>query len=270
MGSDVGNRGGAPRPLSGRSLGRSSRRGSQARPAHESASSSQSRLQSSSKPPIRIAILTDNRLFDEGLRRIIASDPALRLAKVDGSKGTPISLGSDSTDIVLADARMESSLAVCAELRRAGTHPWVIFLGAGDDDEWTLKALKAGARGIMGREAGGELLRAAVRVVHVGQIWARRETLARIVDELASPSRTPPATEQWPPGRLSTREEEIVRAVAQGLSNEEIADRLSISEATVKAHLTSIFQKLRVRTRGRLSALYHRTLAHSPIASALA
>lgn len=223
----------------------------------------QSPSEGSSAPPIRIAILTDNRLFDEGLRSLIASDPALALVKKEDMGVTPPLVGDNTADIVLADARMESSLAVCAELWRSGPRPCVIFLGAGDDDEWTLKALKAGARGVLGKEADSELLRAAIRIVHGGQIWARRKTLARIVEEVASPSPAPPATEQWPPGRLSTREEEIVRAVAQGLSNEEIADRLSIREATVKAHLTSIFEKLRVRTRGQLSALYHRTLASS-------
>lgn len=241
----------------------SSRKGFQARAAREVASNRQSRSQGAAESPIHVAVLTDNRLFEEGLCQLIASDPALTLVKCEDGSVPLAFLGRDSTDIVLADARMERSFPICTELQRAGTRPWVILLGAENDDEWVLKALKAGARGILSEEVGGELVRSAIRIVHAGQIWASRRILAVIVAEFANLIRTPSAAEPSPFERLTVREQDIARRVVEGLSNEEIAERLSISEATVKAHLTSIFQKLRVRSRGQLSALYHHTVASS-------
>lgn len=214
--------------------------------------------------PIRIAILTDNRLLDEGLRHIIGSDSSLALVgKPDNTASRP-SGDSDSADIMLADARSPSSLAVGTGPRGADARPWLIWLGVEEDERWTLKVLKAGARGILGKDAGVEDLKDAIRVVHEGQIWMHRKVLTRLIGELVSLVRTPPPAKQRPPGRLSARADEIVRLVADGLGNEMIAERLGISEATVKAHLTGIFRKLGVRNRGQLAAHYYRTLVGSP------
>lgn len=222
----------------------------------ERASGGRDHLGGSSAPPIRVAILTDNRLVDEGLQRIIVSEPSFSLAANDN--GRALSPVGSPADIVLADVRTEHGVGVSAELRSTGGRPWVILFGAEDDEEWMLKVLKVGVRGILGKGASVEELLQAIHTVHEGQIWARRKVLARIVEAFVTLFQTPPAEEPWPADRLSAREQEIVRHVAQGLSNEEIAERLTISEATVKAHLTSVFQKLGVRGRAQLAALYHR------------
>jgi DNA-binding NarL/FixJ family response regulator len=201
--------------------------------------------------PIRVAIRTGNRLLEEGLRRILALDPSLLL--MGHRDGRPDG-GGDFADIVLADG-------ADAEPRRGGARPWVVLLGAPEDDDSMLGALKRGVRGILNRDAGAEELKHAIRAVHAGQIWASRNLLGRAVEELAGLSRAPEAEGLWPAQRLSVREQEIVRRVAEGLSNDEIAGRLGISAATVKAHLTSIFQKVSVRGRTQLTALYHRALA---------
>lgn len=163
--------------------------------------------------------------------------------------------------ILLVDAQIEDALAVCRELRQNGARPRVILAGAEGDDGWALQALKSGARGILCKSATVETLLKAIRVVHAGEVWASKRVLTLTVEELAarglsSPSHIEPSIES----RLSQREQEIVRLIASGLSNKEVADRLAITEATVKAHLTHIFQKLMLRGRGQLAALYHQSL----------
>lgn len=259
MGRRAGDPQRSPRRASARSPKRSRRQASRPVRVPGSSSSHSSPSPGSSTSSIWIAILTDNRLLSEGLERIIAAEPSFRVVgKADVASSPPFPAG-EPPDILLADARVERTLSLCAELSPGDARPWVIVLGAEGEDEWALKALQAGARGILAKDAGAQDLTKAIRAVHDGQIWTRRKVLSRLVEQLHTLSSTAQGSGPSAGGRLSAREQEITRHVAEGLSNGEIAGRLAITEATVKAHLTSIFQKLSLRGRGQLAAFYYRT-----------
>jgi len=89
-------------------------------------------------------------------------------------------------DILLADARSEGALTLCTELRTGHRRPWTIVLGGDVDDEWAVRTLEAGARGILDRPAGPEDLRKAIAVVHEGQIRAPKRVISKIVGRLTT------------------------------------------------------------------------------------
>lgn len=209
---------------------------------------------------IRLALLSDSGLFRSGLRRILESYRSVAL--VGEASGPPIRdlVRACAPHVLLVDAKIEGVLAICHELRQLGVRPRVILAGADGDDVWALQALKAGASGILAKSATVENLLKAVRVVHGGEVWASKRVLSLGVDELAARCISTGPVEPSITSRLSRREQGIAELIASGLSNQEVARRLAITEATVKAHLTHIFQKLMLRGRGQLAALYHRSL----------
>jgi len=208
---------------------------------------------------IRIAVLSDSGLFRSGLRRILEAYRSVVLVGEGSAPPVRDLVRACAPHILLVDAQIKGALAVCGEVRQNGARPRVILAGAEGDDGWALQALKSGARGILGKSATVETLLKAVRVVHEGEVWASKRVLTLTVEELAA-RRLSPQVEPSIKSRLSQREQEIVRLIASGLSNKEVANRLAITEATVKAHLTHIFQKLMLRGRGQLAALYHQSL----------
>jgi DNA-binding NarL/FixJ family response regulator len=199
-------------------------------------------------PPTRIAVHTDDRLFSEGLLRILDSATAFLIVDyraVDESR----------PQIILLDSRLESALGLCEAVAVRGSETAVILMAAPDDDRWSARALAAGARGILSRNAGSDELMQAIDEVRMGLYWASPRALAARIDHLSgaqTPSRESDLEQQ-----LSTREREVFRQAARGLGNKELADRLEISEATVKVHLTHIFQKLGVSGRAELAAAYY-------------
>jgi DNA-binding NarL/FixJ family response regulator len=203
---------------------------------------------------VRVAVLSDNRLFCEGLLRIVVAETSFAAVGHDEEAALRPALRAARPDVLLVDSRMEGALGLCAALKREGG-PAVVLVAADDGDEWGMAALVAGARGILAKSARPEDLVKAVRVVHEGQIWARRHLMAEWAVRVPEAT-TRPAGESIV-GRLSERESQIFRHAAAGLSNKELAERLSISQATVKAHLTRIFQKLGLRGRTELAAAYH-------------
>jgi DNA-binding NarL/FixJ family response regulator len=209
---------------------------------------------------IRIAVLSDSGLFRSGLRRILETYRSVALVGEGSSPPVRDLVRACAPHILLVDAQTQGALAVCGELRQNGARPRVILAGAEGDDGWALQALKAGARGILGKSATVDTLLKAVRVVHEGEVWASKRVLTLTVEELAARGLSPRQIEPSIKSRLSLREQEVVRLIASGLSNKEVANRLAITEATVKAHLTHIFQKLVLRDRGQLAALYHQNL----------
>jgi DNA-binding NarL/FixJ family response regulator len=202
----------------------------------------------------RIAVVSDDRLLCDGLVEFLSEQPDfLVCGRCPGSQFPPGQLVREH-DIILADARDEDVWSCARALPNAAA---VILVGASEDDAWATAVLIAGARGILTRNAGRDDLVNAIRVVRGGGIWARRRWLNACVLHVVSASRRRNATQDTVDTRLSRREREVLQHAATGVGNKELADRLSISEATVKVHLTHIFQKLGVPGRAALAAAYH-------------
>ena len=207
--------------------------------------------------PVRVALLSDSALFRSGLHRLLGSDPSFLVVAEVSAPPIRDRLRSSLPHILLVDAQTAGALEICRELRLNGARPWVILAGAERDERWAVEALKTGARGILSKGATVESLLKAVRVVHQGEVWASKRVIALTVEELAARSVNPPVSKLDFGERLSGREQEIVHLIVGGLSNLEAANRLGITEATVKAHLTRIFRKLALRGRAQLAARYH-------------
>ena len=171
------------------------------------------------KSPIRVTILADSRLFCEGLRRICASDASLVVVGEANLATAREVVRTTTTDILLADGRIDGILTLCRGLRRDKARPWVILLAADSDDDWAMRALEEGARGILTKTATAEDFVKATHVVHEGQIWANKTVMARIVEALATLSRETEATQALLVQHLSSREQAIVRHAGSGLSN---------------------------------------------------
>lgn len=199
-------------------------------------------------PQIRVSILGDDPIFRAGLRQLLNSDSTT--SPVDSDRAPSIASVPSAADILLVDSRMAGVFERCARFDR-DRRPYLIFLSV-HDDAAGVDALAAGARGIVRQcDAIADVVR-AVKTVHAGSVWAPRHV---VVDTWLRHRRGASAVEQ----RLSAREHQVVQCVAQGMSNRELAEHLGIRLATVKAHLTRVFQKLDVNGRGELIAAYHGT-----------
>jgi DNA-binding NarL/FixJ family response regulator len=207
--------------------------------------------------PVRVALLSDSALFRSGLHRLLRTDPSFVVVAELTTPPVRERLRRSVPQVLLVDAQVEDALEVCRELRLTRVRPWVILAGVDRDERWAVEALKTGARGILAKSATVEHLLKAIRVVHKGEVWASKRVIALTVEELAARSVDPGAGPLALRERLSTREQEIVHLIVGGLSNLEAANRLGITEATVKAHLTRVFQKLALRGRIQLAARYH-------------
>lgn len=224
----------------------------------------------SSDASIRIAIFGDSSLFCEGLRQVVAVEPSMVV--VGGADGVPSRslVAETAPDVLVVDARIDQALALCRDLASAGRRPRVILVGAEGDLDWTVRAVEAGARGVLEKAAPAAELLKAIRAVHAGQIWVRPEVVSRIVEQFVLIMKATDPEQMLLAQRLSPREREVVHHLVEGLSNQEIADRLGITEATVKAHLTHIFQKLEIRDRAQLVARYHHAAHHgAPVSERL-
>jgi two-component system, NarL family, nitrate/nitrite response regulator NarL len=198
--------------------------------------------------PTRIAVHSDDRLFCEGLLRILDATTSFLIVDyraVDESR----------PQVILLDSRIDGALTLCTSVADRGSDTHVILIAASDDDHWAARALAAGARGILSRKASSEDLFDAIEEVRAGLYWASPRTLAARLDYLSDAHGAPRENEIE--RQLSVREREVFREAARGLGNKELADRLAISEATVKVHLTHIFQKLGVSGRAELAAAYY-------------
>jgi DNA-binding NarL/FixJ family response regulator len=208
------------------------------------------------KEYIRIAIADDHPIFRDGLRKLLALEEDFKVVAEarDGKEVLDI-LQKEEPDILLLDLKMPGldGLATLQRLQAQKVKTKVIVLTASDDESEYVQAMKLGTSGIVLKQTATELLIKSIRKVHSGEIWLDSRTTAAVMKQFASPG--DPASKDRERSPLSQREREIVVLVAQGFKNKEIAERMFISEQTVKNHLHNIFDKLGVSDRLEL-ALY--------------
>ncbi|MFG1896110.1 response regulator [Micromonospora zamorensis] len=207
---------------------------------------------------IRVVVVDDEQLVRAGLRLILeaAEDITVVGEAADGA-GALEQAHRLRPDVVLLDVRMPGvdGLTVAPEVVSAG--PKVIMLTTFDLDEYVHRALRAGAVGFLLKDTPPRELAAAVRTVAAGNAMLAPTVTRRLISSFAErgPARRDAARQRLAP--LTSRELEIVREVARGLGNAEIARRLTMSEATVKAHVSRALAKLQAGNRVQLAILVH-------------
>jgi len=201
---------------------------------------------------IRVVLVDDQTLVRRGIRSLLelAGDISIVAEAGDGDDAIA-AIRRARPDVVLLDVRMpkKDGLAVLRELQAAGDLPPSILLTTFDDDEALLEGVKAGARGYLLKDVSLEQLTEAIRAVAAGGTIIRPAVTERVLRGLEHVRRDFEALD--PPDPLTKREIEILRLMAGGYSNREIADALGMAEGTVKNHASSILSKLGVRDRTR-------------------
>ena len=201
---------------------------------------------------IRVALVDDQTLVRQGIRSLLALDPEIEvvLEAEDGTEALE-TLDPTAVDVVLLDVRMpgKSGIEVLQEQRDKARQPPTILLTTFDDDSVALEGIRAGARGFLLKDVTLEELTGAIRAVAGGETHLKPGLTERILQGLRSLPKDFDALD--PPDPLTAREVEIVRLMAAGYSNREIAEALHLVEGTVKNHISSILSKLGVRDRTR-------------------
>jgi DNA-binding NarL/FixJ family response regulator len=196
---------------------------------------------------VRVVVADDQQIVREGLVALLELIDGVEVvgAASDGERALEL-VAEGNTDVVLMDLRMPVLDGVGATRRITADHPEVavLVLTTYADDESIALALQAGARGYLTKDAGRVEIGAALRATAAGQSTFDPEVSRRLVAALAA-DRTPAARSDG----LTSRETEVLRLIARGLSNAEIATTLFIGEATVKTHINNTFAKIGARHR---------------------
>jgi len=206
--------------------------------------------------PIKVVIADDHALFRDGLRKILSMEKDI-LVVGEAANGDEVAKVIERThpDILLLDLKMPKGDVVQNLLDVGARSPStkVMILTAFSDEENVLNAAKGGAKGYVPKGVPSATLLQAIKVVHNGSSWIDKEisiweTFEEIVQAQSSSRDAVPRMDESIKA-LTKREMEILKLVAEGLTNEEIGKKIFISEKTVKTHLTNIFDKLKVNNR---------------------
>jgi DNA-binding NarL/FixJ family response regulator len=196
---------------------------------------------------IRVLLVDDHAIVRQGLAAMIENEPDMTVMGQAGNGQEAIACYRQlQPDITLMDLRMpqmsgvDATIAICAEF----THARIIVLTTYDGDEDIYRALRAGAKGYLLKDAEPEALLNAIHIVHSGQQYIPSEVAAKLVQRMNNPE-------------LSDREREVIHLMVDGLSNHDIGVALNITESTVKFHVNRILSKLGVsdRTQAVVTAL---------------
>jgi len=202
--------------------------------------------------PIRVLVVDDQALVREGLMTLLEASAGIEpvAAAADGAEAVELAR-RHHPDVVLMDLRMPTLDGVEATRRIRGAHPQieVVVLTTHADDESIFEALRAGARGYLTKDAGIAEISRAILAAAAHQTLLDPVVHARLLSAVPAPRRAVPAERL--PDELTPREAEVLALIAGGLSNVEIAERLVISEATVKSHINHLFAKIGARDRAQ-------------------
>ena len=204
---------------------------------------------------IRIVVADDHRIFRDGLCKLLAMEPDFRVEGEAGDGDRAIQLVQElHPDIILLDLAMRpDGLEVLRSLSHqpaGGTR--AILLTAAIENPQIVEALRLGVRGVVLKEAATAVLFKCIRSVVAGEFWIGNEAVADLV-KLVREITAPAPKRNCPKNGLTPRELQVISTIVAGYSNKEIAQKFSISEDTVKHHLTNIFDKLGVSSRLELA-----------------
>ena len=217
---------------------------------------------------ITILVVDDHPVVREGLAKIISMEPDLTIVgeAINGSDAIELAERL-SPRVVLMDVRMDGLDGVEAtrRIRQLCPHTEVIVLSNYDEEHFVLQAVRAGAKGYLLKDVPAARLTDAIRCVARGEATLDGPVVSRLVREFQLNG----AMAGEGTDKLTPRELEVLQCLTDGLSNQEIASRLVVSEKTVKSHLTSIYRKMNVRGRSQaILAALRDGLAQAPIAGA--
>jgi DNA-binding NarL/FixJ family response regulator len=203
---------------------------------------------------LRLIIADDHSLFRQGLKELLLLQPEVEVVgEVEHFSQLAAMLVTTPCDVLLLDLQMERWIG--GNIERLSRVTRIVVLTASERKEDAMAALRMGAHAFVQKRYAVETLMEAIRSAAQGLVWIPPALHAELAAQLRSPAGS----------QLSNRETEIIRCVAAGLRNAEVAERLSIGESTVKTHLNNIFQKLGIRDRVELALYAHRVgLAEAP------
>jgi DNA-binding NarL/FixJ family response regulator len=204
---------------------------------------------------IKLVLVDDHPLVLNGLQQLFATDPELDvLASCMNGEEALEAVSRHQPDILLLDLKMPKmdGLKALRELRRRHAYLKVVILTAALDEDEVLEAIQLGVRGVVLKEMAPALLIQCVKKVHAGGEWVEKNSVSRALEKLLK-RESDMQNVQKLTHHLTPREIDLIRLVASGHSNKQIAEQRHISEGTVKVHLHNIFDKLHIKSRVALT-----------------
>jgi DNA-binding NarL/FixJ family response regulator len=203
-------------------------------------------------PKIRVAVVDDQELIRSALQLMVESQPDLEFvgSAGDGVAGLEL-VRAHRVDVVVMDVRMPrlDGIETTAAITRERPAPRVLALTTFDLDEYAFASIRAGASAFLLKDARAEDIVEAIRVVHAGQAVVAPTTTRRLIEHLAASPGFDAGRAEAILESLTPREADVLRAVATGATNAEIAAQMYVSEATVKTHVGHVLAKLGLRDR---------------------
>ena len=193
-------------------------------------------------------LVDDQELFRRGVSMVLGADDSLELVEVNDGDQAIAAVEDTPPDVVLLDVRMpgRSGVEVCAAIKAISPSTGIIMLTASDEERDLYDSIKSGASGYLLKDGSTyDQVAEAVRLVAAGQSLISPSMATKLLEEFVQMSRSPAE----PAAQLTTRELQVLRLVARGKSNRQIAEELFISENTVKNHIRNMLEKLQMKSR---------------------